>query len=132
MWCVANRGATDVGSGAIPPGRFTTAVTPNSVTAASAVTDVCRSGPLTDTVVTAVADAKGVDPLDVEPLHSAIDPDALDAIFQPRIGSPPTSLELTFTLDGCEVLVQADGEVVVTPPTAEAEERVTAAPANDE
>lgn len=86
-----------------------------------AVTNVCRNGPISDTVITAVADAKDADPLDVEPLHSAIDPDALDSMFDPRIGTPPTSLELTFTLDDCEVVVRADGEVLVTPPAPEVE-----------
>lgn len=88
----------------------------NTESPSGAVTNVCRNGPISDTVVTAVADAKDVDPLDVEPLHSALDPDALDSMFDPRIGTPPTSLELTFTLDGCEVNVRADGEVAVTPP----------------
>lgn len=103
----------------------------NTESPTDAVTTICRNGPISDTVVTAVADAKDVDPLDVEPLHSAIDPDALDSMFQPRIGTPPTSLELTFRLDGCEVVAHADGEVVVTPSDV-ADEAPAPAPVADE
>lgn len=104
----------------------------NTESPSESVTNLCRSGPITDTVVTAIADAKDVDPLDVEPLHSAIDPDALDSMFHPRIGTPPTSLELTFTHAGCEIDVNADGEVVVTPQEEEEAAATTAAPVADE
>lgn len=107
-------------------------MTSNTETTSGALTNVCRSGPISDVVVTAVADAKGVDPLDVEPLHSVVDPDALDRMFQPRVGAPPSSLEVTFELDGCAVEVRADGEVAVTPQAPAQGERPTAAPANDE
>lgn len=63
-------------------------------------------------VVRAVADAKGVDPLDLDPLYDVIDGDALDAMFAERDGSDP--LELRFTMAGCEVVVQGAGEVTVT------------------
>lgn len=105
-------------------------MTSNIETDSGAVTNVCRSGPLSDTIITAVADAKDVDPLDLEPLHYSVDPDALDTLFEPAVGRAPTSLELAFSHDGCEVVVQADGEVTVTPPP-ERGERLTAA-ANDE
>lgn len=65
------------------------------------------------TVVSAVADAKGVDPLDLDPLYDWVDADALDAIFSPSEGAAPASAELRFSMDDCEVVVRGTGEVVV-------------------
>lgn len=79
---------------------------------------VCREGEVSQTVITTVAEAKGVDPLELEPLYSVIDPDALNKLFQPSLGAPNPSLNLQFSMAGCEVEIQGDGEVVVTPPEA--------------
>lgn len=78
------------------------------------------------TVVKAVADAKGVDPLDLDPLCDSIELDALDRIFDPAFAGSSVT-ELSFEVDGCEVLVRGSGEVVVTPATTatEGEVRVT-------
>lgn len=100
-------------------------------TASDAVKNVSRSGYISETVVTTVAEAKGVDPLDLEPLYSVIDPDALNSMFRPSVGSPPASIELNFSMAGCEVVIRGDGEVAVTPP-AETDESPTAiAPRQD-
>lgn len=69
-------------------------------------------------VVAAVADANGVDPLDLDtPLYEVIDPDALDALFQPQAtGLPRTgTAQVTFSMAGCEVVVNSTGQVTVTP-----------------
>lgn len=65
-----------------------------------------RSRTVPERVVTAVADAKGVGPTDLEPLHYAIDPDSLDSLF--RSG---TAGAIVFSYEGCEVTVDADGDV---------------------
>jgi len=78
------------------------------------VRKVCRDGPLSDTVVEAVAEATGVGALDLTPLYRAVDPDALDAIGRSQ-GRLSSALELRFRWQGCHVLVQADGEVLVRP-----------------
>lgn len=72
-------------------------------------------------VVDAVADASGVDPLEVGPLHDVIDPDALDAIFS-SAGATRPDVEVVFRLDSTEVTVRGTGEVVVRRAT-EATER---------
>lgn len=77
----------------------------------------CRSEQISEAVVTAVAEAKGVDPLDLDPLYSVVDPDALNSMFQPTVGSPPASMELRFSMAGCQVVVQGEGEVTVIAPT---------------
>lgn len=67
-------------------------------------------------VVEAVATAKGVDPVEIEPLYNVVDPDALDAIFRMHAdGTPRANGRLTFTMESCEVVVHSTGRVVVTP-----------------
>ena len=93
----------------------------NSVTgtAVDSVSSVCRSGNVSETVVTAVAEAKGVDVLDLDPLYDTVDPDALDRLFDSSGASTPASMELSFSMAGCQVLVRGDGEVVVSPASAD-------------
>lgn len=100
-------------------------------TASDEVRNVCRSGEVSETVVTAVAEAKGVDPLDLNPLYNVVDPDALNSMFRPTVGSPPSSMELQFSMAGCQVVVHGDGEVVVTTQTTNDEITATIAPHQD-
>lgn len=95
------------------------------------VRKVCRSGQMSETVVTAVAEAKGVDPLDLDPLYTVIDPDALNRMFRPSVGSPPTSMELRFSMADCHVVVHGDGEVAVTQPSETEENPTPVAPRED-
>ncbi|WP_148415543.1 HalOD1 output domain-containing protein [Haloferax sp. KTX1] len=68
------------------------------------------SEPLSMVVVKAVADAERVDPLDLpSPLGDAVDPDALDVLFQNGSG------HLSFDYCGNMVTVDAEGSVDVTP-----------------
>lgn len=70
---------------------------------------------LPETVVWAVADAKGVDPMDIdEPLYDSVDPDALERLFGED--SPQFDARLTFTLADCDVVIRGDRTVVVRPP----------------
>lgn len=78
---------------------------------------------MSETVVNAVADAKGVDPLDLDPLYDAIDPDALDRLFSTSPGASASPTELRFEMSGCVVVVREGGTVTVTP-AAGAGERV--------
>ncbi|WP_418281497.1 HalOD1 output domain-containing protein [Halorubrum sp. DTA98] len=69
-------------------------------------------------VVGAVATVAGNDPLDIEPLYSTVDPDALDALFdrrKPVVGD----LHTRFTLDGYDVTLSSYGSVVVRPPNTD-------------
>lgn len=77
------------------------------------VTTIYHGGAASDVVVAAVAKAKGVDPLDLDPLYDVVDPDALDRLFADgKAGS--ASLEVSFTMADCEVVVDGSGEVAVT------------------
>ena len=70
---------------------------------------------LSERVVESVAEAKGVDPLELGPLYDSIDPDALNSLFRGSPDGEGAPAELRFTMAGCEVLVREGGEVVVTP-----------------
>lgn len=75
-------------------------------------------------VVDALADANGVDPLELDPLYETIDPDALDSLFSTTDGSTRTHHgKVRFTTNGYEVEVTSTGRVHLTP-----EEAVEAVP----
>lgn len=89
-----------------------------SIQTHSAVERDASNDELCLTVVNAVADAKGVDPLDLEEsLHDVIDPDALEDLFAPRFaGVPRFDGRVSFTMADCTVVVESGGRVVVSPP----------------
>lgn len=62
--------------------------------------------PLSTRVVTMVAERKGVDPAELTPpLHSAVEPDALEALFSEGKSG---FVRLQFTYDGFEVSIEGD------------------------
>jgi hypothetical protein len=62
-------------------------------------------------VVETVADAEGVDPVDLEPpLYEVIDAEALDRLFRGGAG------EVTFEYAGYEVTVDSEARVALAPP----------------
>ncbi|MFD1585785.1 HalOD1 output domain-containing protein [Halorientalis brevis] len=64
----------------------------------------------TDAVVRAVASVRDVDPVDLNrPLFMAVDPDALDRLFESRADG----LSVTFRYHGHDVEVRSDLTVVV-------------------
>lgn len=68
------------------------------------------------TVITAIANAKGVEPRHLsERLNDVIDPDALDRIFGNTVmGRGRTVGRVLFEMAGCEIEVHATGHVCVT------------------
>jgi hypothetical protein len=78
---------------------------------------------LTSTVVTAVAAIRNVEPTSVDPLNEAVDPDALNTIFDDRhCGSERAGASLSIRLNDCVVTIHADGRVVVEGPGEESDE----------
>ncbi|WP_435067630.1 HalOD1 output domain-containing protein [Haloplanus sp. C73] len=70
---------------------------------------------LSVTVVHAVLEATGKDPMDVN-LNDVIQPDALNRIFAPKPdGTLRDGGTISFDFAGCHVTVQGDGEVRVDP-----------------
>lgn len=71
-----------------------------------------RGESVSQTVVSAVAEATDVDPLALDPrLYEVIDPDALDRLFHEE----ESAGQVGFTMAGCQVSVHADDHVVVVP-----------------
>lgn len=70
--------------------------------------------PISTVVISLVADVAGVDPTDLPPLASAVDPDALDAVFQfPDAAGDHT---VGFDYAGYHVVVHGTGRVHVCEP----------------
>jgi hypothetical protein len=63
----------------------------------------------TKRIVTAVADATGVDVLDLPPLYDAVDPEALGALVEHA--DADDTLRVEFRFAGCVVTVRGDGSV---------------------
>lgn len=65
---------------------------------------------LTETIVLALSDVTGRDPLELPPLYDAVDVDALEQLFD-RGGD----VEVQFVVADCEVTVRGRDDVTVTP-----------------
>ena len=73
--------------------------------------------PLSETIVHAVADTLGVDPVDLDDrIGDCIDPDALDRLFRPETdGTPSPDGLVVFSMAGCRIEVEGNRSVLVTP-----------------
>lgn len=72
---------------------------------------------LSQRVIERVAEAEGVDPIEIDPLYSVIDPDALDSLFRPQLKEsavPDSNAALRFEYHGYDVRVTATGRVTLT------------------
>lgn len=71
-----------------------------------------------ESVVDAVSEATGTDPLQMPRLGDVIDPDALDALFLADSAWAESAGDgggkVSFRFDGCDVTVHADGRTVVS------------------
>jgi hypothetical protein len=71
----------------------------------------------TEAVVYAVAEATETDPLDLPPLHSALDPDALNMLFETSTnGRPQTAITVSFEYADHQIVLKEHGSIVITPP----------------
>lgn len=74
----------------------------------------CDDRTVVEAVVTAIADELAADPLELDPLYDAVDPDALEEIFADCGEASRTVGTVTFESNGCSVTVFASGEVAVS------------------
>lgn len=65
-------------------------------------------------VVHAIAAHRNVDPVDLPPLYEWIDPDAIDALFEPTRAGGPRRGHLEFEYDGQAVAVDCTDGVAIT------------------
>nr|WP_227378589.1 HalOD1 output domain-containing protein [Haladaptatus halobius] len=67
---------------------------------------------LSERVITAIVDAKGQSPNDLEPLYNAIDPEALDALFAPQAdGTTRARGSVSFQYAGYWITVSSENAV---------------------
>ena len=72
--------------------------------------------PVSQTVVLAVAEATGEDPIELPPLYDTVDPDALNELFDSDApGAERVDGHVEFAYADCDVTVRADGRVTVAP-----------------
>lgn len=76
----------------------------------------------TEAVVNAVSELTGSDPMDLEPLYRAIDPDALEAMVATGPVEAGAETRVSFSYSGCDVVVSCDGVVEATRTGARARE----------
>lgn len=71
--------------------------------------------PLSTTLITALADVADVDPLATQQLlYDVLDPDALNALFEPRRdGTPRPNGSVSFSIYGHNVVVESDGQITI-------------------
>lgn len=67
---------------------------------------------VTEAVIWALADAVGVDPVELPPLYEYVDTDALNALFERHRPTDRTNL-LSFQVDTWNVFVRSDGRIRV-------------------
>ncbi|APX98460.1 HalOD1 output domain-containing protein [Natronorubrum daqingense] len=73
------------------------------------------SAPVSQRVVSAVADATDTDPCELEPIFNAINPESLDSLFEPTNGGASRANgTIAFEYAGCDVTVSADGAIDVS------------------
>lgn len=72
---------------------------------------------LSTTVIQALSEAAGVDPLEFDtPLNDYVDPDALNSLFRTRPdGTARPGGSLTFRIEGYDVTVRSTGQIEITP-----------------
>lgn len=69
---------------------------------------------LSGAIVTLIADIKDVSPLDLEPLHRSVDPDALNQILAPMPGGDDRrSGHVSFVFESHHITVYGDGEIAI-------------------
>lgn len=70
---------------------------------------------MSDRVITAVANTKGTDPMNLDPIYEVIEPDALDALYKrDELGRARSPERIEFTFCGCEVVIAGKNSVSVS------------------
>ena len=64
-------------------------------------------------VIETVAAVTGTDPIELPPLYDAIDPDALNSLFEPHERRTDSDLRVEFSYNGFDLVVREGPEVVV-------------------
>lgn len=67
-------------------------------------------------VVELLSNVEGVHPIDLPPLHGAVDPDALDRLFTPTdTGHTRTEGHIAFVFEDYHVVIRGSGKITAKP-----------------
>lgn len=81
-------------------------------TAADVDASELETVPVSQRVISAVAAETDTDPLELDRLFDVVNPESLNALFEPtKRGLPRSTGAVTFRYEGCDVTVHATGEV---------------------
>ena len=64
-------------------------------------------------VIEAVSAVSGTDPIELPPLYDVVNPDALNALFEPHERRTDSNLRVEFSYNGFDIVVRGGSEVVV-------------------
>jgi hypothetical protein len=70
--------------------------------------------PASMAVIATLADVLDTDPVDLDPLHSSVDPEALDVLVRVHSGTDGDT-HVSFTHEGHTITVHSHGVVAITP-----------------
>lgn len=68
---------------------------------------------LTETLITAIADAVKVDETELPPLYHTIDLEAIDRLLEQHTGAADAKAVLSFEFESLNVFVRADGRICI-------------------
>jgi len=71
--------------------------------------------PASMAVIATLAEVMDTDPVELRPLYSTVDPEALDALVQVR-DSTTGDIHITFTHEDHQIRVHSYGVITITPP----------------
>jgi hypothetical protein len=74
-----------------------------------------------EAIITALADAAGIEPVELPPLYDYVDFDALNSLFERQQPTTDTDIILSFQIETWNVFVRADGRIRVCDATEQTE-----------
>ena len=66
-------------------------------------------------IMESVSAIEGVDPVELDPLHRVLDPDALDELLARPVCSESAPLEISFRYGSVDVVARRDGRIDLRP-----------------
>lgn len=88
-------------------------MTTQSPQVSARTTNDCDQDALLLRIVDEIAAARGVEPLDVPPLHESVDVDALTGLVESSSPTHPTGMTVSFRIEDLVVFVFGDGSIDV-------------------
>lgn len=76
--------------------------------------DVTDNQQVSTRILEAVADQRGVDPLELQPLYEVVDPEALEAVFSSTVVGGNRGGRIEFTYAGCRITITAGADRAIT------------------